>query len=42
MLLTLKTPLTNILERFSQLGELVEAMFHNTGCPLVNLVVLIG
>lgn len=32
----------NVFEGFAELGELVEALFHNTGRPLVDLVVLIG
>jgi len=32
----------NVLEWFAQLGELVQALFHHIGRPLVDLVVLVG
>ena len=40
--LSIKIQLTNIFERLSKLGKLVEALLYNIGGPLVDFVVLVG
>jgi hypothetical protein len=32
----------DVLERFVQLGQLIQAQLYDTRCPLVDLVVLVG